>query len=129
MLANWITRRWKRCVSARIKQPQSTVQALDKSSGLLSNVGRSAIDDQENPVHRDCDLASRAANTSKPTLLAAWRSPTRPISRKRSVHPCANCKKTRRKSDPSTKSHPSNTLRESALAYGLINNARKANPV
>jgi hypothetical protein len=37
-------------VGRQIKQPQSTVQALDKSSGLLSNVRRSAIDDQESRV-------------------------------------------------------------------------------
>ena len=30
------------------KQPQSAVMAVDKSSGLLGNVGGAAIDDQEN---------------------------------------------------------------------------------
>jgi hypothetical protein len=33
---------------------------------------------------------------------------------------------TRRKSDPSTKSHPSNTPHERALTYGLINNLQTA---
>src|SRR5262245_14602697 len=41
-----------------------------------------------------------SGNTSRPTLLAAWRSPTRPISRPRFAHRCANCRMTRKKSDP-----------------------------
>src|SRR5580700_7033289 len=53
-----------------------------------------------------------SGNTSKPTRLAEWRSPTRRISTPRSVHPCANYKTTPRKSVPSIKSHPSNTLHE-----------------
>src|SRR5450755_3538324 len=61
-------------------------------------------------------------NTLRPTLLAAWRSPTRMISKPRFAHPCVNCRTTRKKSDHSTKSHPSNTPRESVLTYGLINN-------
>jgi len=61
-------------------------------------------------------------NTLRPTLLAAWRSPTRMISKPRFAHPCVNCRTTRKKSDHSTKSHPSNTPRESVLTYGWINN-------
>src|SRR5260370_33879948 len=62
-----------------------------------------------------------SGNTSRPTLLAAWRSPTRSISRPRSAHPCANCRTTRKKSDPSTKNHRSNMPRESEFTYGSIN--------
>ena len=62
-----------------------------------------------------------SGNTSRPTLLAAWRSPTRSISRPRSAHPCANCRTTRKKSDLSTKNHRSNMPRESAFTYGSIN--------
>src|SRR5271155_5794333 len=62
-------------------------------------------------------------NTLRPTLLAAWRSPTRMISKPRFAHPCVNCRTTRRKSNHSTKSHPSNTPHDRALTYGLINNA------
>src|SRR5438552_15310420 len=65
---------------------------------------------------------SLSGNISRPTLLAAWRSPTRPISRPRSVHPCVSCRTTRKKSDLSTKNHRSNMLREGELTYGLINN-------
>src|SRR5947209_451589 len=64
---------------------------------------------------------SLSGNISRPTLLAAWRSPTRPISRPRSVHPCVSCRTTRKKSDLSTKNHRSNMLREGELTYGLIN--------
>src|ERR1700674_2620231 len=53
-----------------------------------------------------------SGNISKPTRLAEWRSPTKRISTPRSVHPCANYKTTPRKSVPSIKSHPSNTLHE-----------------
>src|SRR5271165_5180546 len=60
-------------------------------------------------------------NTSKATRLAVWRSPPRPISKPRSVHPCANCRTTRKRSAPSTKNHPSDTPHNRALTYGLIN--------
>src|SRR3981081_3706157 len=53
-----------------------------------------------------------SGNISKPTRLAEWRSLTKRISTPRSVHPCANYKTTPRKSVPSIKSHPSNTLHE-----------------
>src|ERR1700675_9011 len=62
-----------------------------------------------------------SGNTSKPTRLAEWRSPTKQISTPRSVHLCANYKTTPRKSVPSTKSHLSNTPHESEPTYGLIN--------
>src|ERR1700674_3474187 len=61
-------------------------------------------------------------STSKPILSAGWRSPTKRISRPRSAHPCANYRTTRRKSVPSTKSHPLNTPHENEHTYGLINN-------
>src|SRR5438874_7409901 len=67
---------------------------------------------------------SLSGNISRPTLLAAWRSPARPISRPRSVHPCVSCRTTRKKSDLSTKNHRSNMLREGELTYGLINKSR-----
>ena len=60
-------------------------------------------------------------STSRPTLSAAWRSPTSRISKPKSVHPCVNYKMIRRRSDLFTKSHPSNTPHESELTYGLIN--------
>ena len=47
--------------------------------------------------------------------------PTRPILKPRSAHPCATCKTTQKKSDPSTKNHRSNMPPESAFTYGLIN--------
>src|SRR6516162_3663197 len=62
-----------------------------------------------------------SGNTSKLIRSVEWLLPAKRISRPRSVHPCANCKTTRRKSVPSTKSHPSNTPPESAPTYGLIN--------
>src|ERR1700674_2917432 len=62
-------------------------------------------------------------STSKPILSAGWRSPTKRISRPRSAHPCANYRTTRRKSVPSTKSHPLNTPHENEHTYGLINTA------
>src|ERR1022692_2642374 len=60
-------------------------------------------------------------STSRPTLSAAWRSPTSRISKPKSVHPCVNYKMIRRRSDLFTKSHPSNTPHDSAITYGLIN--------
>ena len=71
---------------------------------------------------------SWSGNTSRPTLLAAWRSPTRSISRPRSAHPCANCRTTRKKSDLSTKNHRSNMPRESEFTYGSINMFNVAQP-
>src|SRR5580704_7268344 len=68
-----------------------------------------------------------SGSTSRLILLAAWRSPTRPISTPRSAHPCANCRTTPRKSDPSTKSHRSNMPREGVLTYGRINRAVSVN--
>src|ERR1700730_17894383 len=67
-----------------------------------------------------------SGNTSKPTRLAEWRSPTKRISTPRSVHPCANYKTTPRKSVPSIKSHPSNTLHEVNL---LMDRLIKANHI
>src|ERR1700675_158507 len=64
-----------------------------------------------------------SGSTSRPILSAGWRSPTKRISRPRSAHPCANYRTTRRKSVPSTKSHPLNTPHENEHTYGLINTA------
>ena len=65
------------------KQPQSAVLAVDKSSGLLGNVGGAAIDDQENralgaghqaleKLDEDCCIHPALFFDHEPHMAAQW---------------------------------------------------------